>query len=155
MVKQVTIIVLVLRKYIDEFALQALVLAAKDPRPEAQAIFESTFGILFLGTPHHGAWPSALGKIVVDCSFWLGGSSVIMDDIGYQSTKLKSLADKFLNVYKNGEMICIYETKKTYMCGILPIVSSSRMAPLPSNLVAFVVGCKPRIGDDRWQGGHA
>ncbi|KAI9772512.1 MAG: hypothetical protein M1840_000717 [Geoglossum simile] len=103
---------------------QALVLAAKEgDHSPSHTLFQSTCGVLFLGTPHDGSWPSAIGKAVINFTYWMRSSSSIMDAMGYQSTQLHALDRDFADIYtKEKRITCIYETKKTYLYGILPIL---------------------------------
>jgi hypothetical protein len=101
-----------------------MVLAAeKEKYFPNQGVFQSTCGILFLGTPHDSSWPSVIGKAIVNLTFWMRSSSSIIDALGYRSTELRALDRDFANVYPKGKQItCIYETK-TLVYGILPVVS--------------------------------
>jgi hypothetical protein len=70
-----------------------------------------------------------------------------MDDLGYESTTLRQLADDFAKSYR-GEAICIYETKKTRMHGLVPLVSVPSTVIVPILIsVPSAVGRKSILGD--------
>ncbi|KAF8248856.1 hypothetical protein K440DRAFT_599764 [Wilcoxina mikolae CBS 423.85] len=99
---------------------QALVQA--DRKNRAHPVLKSTSGIIFLGTPHDGSWPSSIAKLAVNCTFWMGSSSSIMDALGYQSTELRELDKDFTRIYRKS-ITCFYETRKTYMLNrLVPIL---------------------------------
>ncbi|KAJ8127927.1 hypothetical protein O1611_g5708 [Lasiodiplodia mahajangana] len=94
---------------------------AKEKAHTDHSILKSTIGILFLGTPHNGAWSTALGDIMIDCTSSLGSNRKIMDGLRYQSRKLTELQREFEECYKQG-IISIYESRRTIMGGFLPIM---------------------------------
>ncbi|KAI1173161.1 hypothetical protein F4777DRAFT_459374 [Nemania sp. FL0916] len=99
---------------------KAMVLAASDKSPN-HLTFQSTCGILFLGTPHKGSELSKIGKIIVKFAYFLGSSPSIMAIMGNQFHELHELNKDFLNVYKR-RITCIYEKKKTKFLGLFPIL---------------------------------
>ncbi|KAI0406772.1 hypothetical protein F4802DRAFT_73932 [Xylaria palmicola] len=99
---------------------EALVQAKEKTHPD-HAILKSTIGILFLGTPHNGAWSTALGDIIIDCTSSIGSNCRIMDDLRYRSEKLTELQRDFEDCYNQGIM-SIYESRRTLMGGFLPIM---------------------------------
>ncbi|KAI1173838.1 hypothetical protein F4777DRAFT_422921 [Nemania sp. FL0916] len=113
---------------------QAIVLAEEnDPASPRHAIFRSTSGIIFLGTPHDGTWPSTLGSFIARCTWRIGGASEILDHLGFQSTKLRDLNEKFSAIFR-GNTVCFYETYKTLMYHLVPIlVVDSHSASLNRN----------------------
>ncbi|KAK5989699.1 hypothetical protein PT974_07955 [Cladobotryum mycophilum] len=74
---------------------ETLVQCQADPSPAAQSILEDTCGIIFLGTPHHGASLSTLAMMAANLTRFLGSNDSLVLPLRYHNSQLWKLERNF------------------------------------------------------------
>jgi hypothetical protein len=104
-----------------------------------KSIYLSTYGIMFLGTPHHGADPTKSFSILEDMVLSLTPKEITATDtllVGVQQENIETLQDinvKFFDIYQRFQNCMVHENLKTDLGGtkmlIVDQLSASPMLP--------------------------
>lgn len=96
----------------------------RDPHQEdLRSIFVSTYGIIFLGTPHNGSNAAAWGGVVqrfADAFFpkkLFDTESVLLKSLKRDSETLLQISNQFLEIYQNFKIHMAHENQKTDVKG--------------------------------------
>ncbi|KAG7293860.1 hypothetical protein NEMBOFW57_003920 [Staphylotrichum longicolle] len=99
----------------------------RDPHQEdLRSIFVSTYGIIFLGTPHNGSNAAAWGGVVqrfADAFFpkkLFDTESVLLKSLKRDSETLLQISNQFLEIYQNFKIHMAHENQKTDVKGSNP-----------------------------------
>ncbi|KAI0123638.1 hypothetical protein BJ170DRAFT_598844 [Xylariales sp. AK1849] len=97
-------------------------------------IYVSTYGIIFLGTPHMGsdmgAWATtlqAMSDAVVPKAFWQS-ESVLLKTLKKDNETLQNINSHFLDVYQRFQILMAHENHKTDLKGTRMLVVDSQSA---------------------------
>ena len=101
---------------------------------EQRSIKLSTYGIIFMGTPHQGGQGMSIGKILLNVAKVQGDTSdSLLKHLEEHSEELQRQMAEFTSIAKDFDIKFAYETKKTPVFGAAAeIVSSSATFQMPS-----------------------
>lgn len=107
-------------------------------------IYVSTFGIIFLGTPHTGsdmgAWATMLqgmSDAVIPKAFWQS-ESVLLKTLKKDNETLQNINSHFLDVYQRFQILMAHENHKTDLKGTKMLVVDAQSASPQLPGVAYV-----------------
>jgi hypothetical protein len=96
----------------------------RDPHQEdLRSIFVSTYGIIFLGTPHNGsnaaAWGGAVQRLAdaIIPKKLFDTESVLLKSLKRDSETLLQISNQFLEIYQNFKIHMAHENQKTDVKG--------------------------------------
>lgn len=92
---------------------QALVLAQLDSH--FKEIYNATYGIMFLGTPHSGSNVASFVKSVENVIYiaFPGSQMNLIEDLKKDSVALFNLSDEFRRIASELEIVSFYEQRET------------------------------------------
>ncbi|KAJ5726208.1 uncharacterized protein N7483_007565 [Penicillium malachiteum] len=96
---------------------KAILLSRHNPEPHLQDVFQSTKGIIFMGTPHKGAWAADWAKIPISALGLFKSTNVmLLDVLRRDSQLLESIQGDFLAMvrglresHRGIEITCFFE----------------------------------------------
>ncbi|KAL2163395.1 hypothetical protein VTH06DRAFT_5452 [Thermothelomyces fergusii] len=101
----------------------------RDPNQEdLRSIYVSTFGIIFLGTPHNGAimagWGETIQRMVdaVAPRKMFDSESVLLKSLKKDNETLQEISNHFLDIYQKFKIHMAHETQKTDLKGTKMLV---------------------------------
>ncbi|RBR08675.1 uncharacterized protein FIESC28_10129 [Fusarium coffeatum] len=119
---------------------QALLYSSDTHEPHLQdlrSIFVSTFGLIFLGTPHMGSDAASWGLVLqamVDAVIpkrIIYSEPVLLRTLKKDSETLANISNHFLDIYRRFEVHMVHENQKTDIKGIkVTIVDANSAGPL-------------------------
>lgn len=86
-----------------------------DQVPDSKAVYDSIFGIVFLGTPHQGSPVADIASTAIDIlkiTTITGRTDIFVKALKGGSPELLELIDQFRNL-NHLKVISIYETERT------------------------------------------
>ncbi|KAI5813225.1 hypothetical protein BZA77DRAFT_322065 [Pyronema omphalodes] len=108
--------------------------------PELRSIKVSTYGIVFLGTPHMGADLARWGKMaemlvrMVTSKSWVDSNDALIQALGRNSETLQNITDSFLGLSTQFRMFFFWEELKTYIPGMTRDVIVEYASAVPEAL---------------------
>ncbi|KAK2601829.1 hypothetical protein QQS21_004612 [Conoideocrella luteorostrata] len=95
---------------------------------ESDEVFNTTSGIIFLGTPHHGSSASTAAAVLAFVTSFVGSDATLPLSLRSDRNELSNLADTFQkrlfskqSRHKKFPVIAFYETKRTCVFRWLPL----------------------------------
>lgn len=92
--------------------------------PELRSIKVSTYGVIFLGTPHMGANAARWGKMaemlvrMVTTKSWVDSNDALIHALGTNSETLQNITDSFVGLSMQFRMFFFWEELKTHIPGM-------------------------------------
>lgn len=94
---------------------------------EQRFIKSSTYGIIFLGTPHQGGQGVAMGKILLNAAKVLGETSnSLLKHLEEHSESLQQQASEFSMISQSFDIKFAYETMPTPLAGVIAKMVNTR-----------------------------
>jgi hypothetical protein len=114
-----------------------------DPNQEdLRSIYVSTYGIIFLGTPHNGsnaaAWGGAIQRMAdaVLPKKLLQTESVLLKSLKKDSETLQQISSHFLDIYQKFKIHMAHENQKTDVKGSKYVEAKSHPSPAVSDVTS-------------------
>ncbi|KAF8243164.1 hypothetical protein K440DRAFT_614045 [Wilcoxina mikolae CBS 423.85] len=108
--------------------------------PELRSIKVSTYGIIFLGTPHMGANLARWGKMaemlvrMVTTKSWVDSNDALIHALGTNSETLQNITDSFVGLSTQFRMFFFWEELKTHIPGMTRDVIVEYASAVPEAL---------------------
>jgi predicted alpha/beta-fold hydrolase len=117
--------------------IKSLLVEARMKAQMNQTIFESTAGVLFMGTPHRATSAASLGIILAKMVSILGTNprinSAVMRQLEWDSEWIQRSNEEFVHIAQNFEIYSFYEERPTRVMGFI-VDRSSAVLGLPNEI---------------------
>ncbi|KAF8536785.1 hypothetical protein BDD12DRAFT_849502, partial [Trichophaea hybrida] len=108
--------------------------------PKLRSIKVSTYGVIFLGTPHMGANAARWGKMaemlvwMVTTKSWVDSNDALIHALGTNSETLQNITDSFVGLSMQFRMFFFWEELKTHIPGMTRDVIVEYASAVPEAL---------------------